>query len=129
MAEDNEQFRQRLFNTFLKEADAQVLAISALLARPDDERGQEDVLTDLLRKIHSLKGAAGAVGQHQVELLCRSLEQVLHKVVRGERQADAEVFACLRHGIALLEDGLPGIAGGGSFTISLQFLESVRKLT
>lgn len=128
MADDPIQFQARLFATFLKEAQVHVTAISGLLDTFAQASGESEVARDLLREVHSLKGAAGAVGQNQVEFLCRSLEQALIKVQRGERAADAPFFEVFRHGLHLLESGLADIVRGDTFTISLQFLESMRKL-
>jgi len=129
MADDPAQFQARLFGTFLKEAAMHRTAVPGLLGKLEQAPESDDVAQELLREIHSLKGAAGAVGQEQIEFLCRSLEQVIIKVRRGERTIDAAFFEVFRQGLALLDGGLAAIADGGRFTISLQFLESVRKLT
>jgi len=129
MADDSLQFQTRLFGTFLKEAQGHVAEISTLLDSLEKTPGQADTMRDLLREVHSLKGAAGAVEQSQVEFLCRSLEQATIKVQRGERAADAIFFEVFRHGLQLLESGLAEVSRGGTFTVSLHFLENVRKLT
>jgi two-component system chemotaxis sensor kinase CheA len=129
MADDRAQFQARLFGTFLKEAAVHRAAIPGLLGKLEAEPGSEDAAQELLREIHSLKGAAGAVEQEEAAFLCRSLEQAVVKVRRGERAADAAFFDAFRLGLALLDDGLAEVARGGKFAISLQFLESMRKLT
>ncbi|HEX7642488.1 MAG TPA: Hpt domain-containing protein [Burkholderiaceae bacterium] len=128
MTEDLAHFQQRLFGTFLKEAQVHIASASALLGELERDPDRGPVLYDLLRAIHSLKGAANAVEQEDAAFLCRSLEQVLHKVQRGERQVDPDFHELFRQGLALLQAGLAALADGGKFTISLQFLESVRKL-
>ena len=129
MAEDDDQFRQRLHGTFIAEAKTHIDGIPSLLDKLKHGEGDGDALTELLRKIHSLKGAAGSVDQNQVELLCQSLEQVLRMVMRGERKIDADFFDLFEQGLALLESGLTTTARDGKFMISLEFLSSVRKLT
>lgn len=129
MADDRAQFQAHLFGTFLKEAAMHRAAVPGLLGKLEQAPEADDVAQELLREIHSLKGAAGAVGQEQIEFLCRSLEQVIIKARRGEHAIDAAFFEAFRQGLSLLDGGLAAIADGGRFTISLQFLESVRKLT
>ena len=136
MAEDRAQFQARLFGTFVKEAAVHLAAMPVLLDRLEQEpgggeggdAGGSDAARDLLREIHSLKGAAGAVEQSQVEFLCRALEQLAAKLVRGECAADATFLEAFRSGLALLGDGLAQLTHGGTFTVSLQFLQSMRKL-
>ncbi|HEX8955649.1 MAG TPA: Hpt domain-containing protein [Burkholderiaceae bacterium] len=128
MAEDFEHFQQRLFGTFLKEAQVHIASASALLGKLDREPDRSPILYDLARAVHSLKGAANAVEQEDAAFLCRSLEQVLHKVQCGERQVDPDFHELFRQGLELLQAGLATLANGGKFTISLQFLERVRKL-
>ena len=129
MAEDSAHFRQRLFDTFVKEAQGHMAAMPALLDKLERDAGATGTLHDLLREIHSLKGAASAVEQDDVAFLCRLLEQRLHQVLRGDKAVDASFCELFRQGGALLDTGLPEVASGGKFIISLQFLESMRKLT
>ena len=129
MAEDREQFERRLFSTFVKEARAHLEAMAGLLAALEREPVRADLLAELLRRVHSMKGAADAVEQQQAALVCRALEQAVHKARRGECLADAGFFSLMRQGSQALETGLASVADGGSFTIPLQFLESMRKLT
>jgi two-component system chemotaxis sensor kinase CheA len=118
-----------LFVTFLKEAQVHLAAIPALLGKLESSAGDAAALQDLLREIHSLKGAASAVEQDDVAFVCRVLEQRIHKAQRGDKAVDGGFFELFRQGVGLLHSGLPETARGGNFIISLQFLDSVRKLT
>ncbi len=128
MANDRTAFQSRLFVTFLREADDHVAAMPGLLDQLKQDPAGVEALRDLLREVHSLKGAAGAAEQGQVEFLCQSLEQILIRIQRGDMMIDTRFFEVFYHGHALLKQALPELAHGGNFAISLQFLESVRKL-
>lgn len=128
MAEESGEFQQRLFGTFLKEAQIHMAEVAGLLEKLGREPGSDAILYDLIRSVHSLKGAASAVELEDVAFVGRSLEQILQRVRRGECKADAAFHALFRQGLELLETGLAELANGGKFTISLQFFDSVRKL-
>ena len=128
MAEEPAQFQQRLFGTFFREAQVHIDAATGLLEKLGQEPGSDAILYDLVRSVHSLKGAASAVELEDAAFVGRALEQILQKVRRGECKADAAFHALFRQGLELLETGLAELANGGKFTVSLQFLESVRKL-
>jgi len=128
MADDPTPFRSRLFATFLREAEGHVAAMPDLLGALEQDPNQTEAARNLAREVHSLKGAAGAVGQRQVEFLCQSLEQILIKIQRGELAIGPNFFDVFYHGYALLKQSLTELADGGKFTIPLQFLEGLRKL-
>ena len=82
MAGDGEALRARLRALFLDEVEVQgerleqgVDALSA--AQPE---APPDVVAELFRNAHSLKGAALAVGAHAVAAACHQLEELLGKV-------------------------------------------------
>src|SRR5579871_4560079 len=129
MADDRSQFAARLFNTFLKEASGHVAAIEVLLTRLEQEPHRQELLAELTREVHSLKGAAGAVEQSEVEFLSRSLEQVLIQMQRNGKAPEGMFFDVFRQAKAVFDAGLPALGQGGKFVIPLQFLESARKLT
>ena len=104
-------------------------AMPDLLGRLEQNAGDIGALHDLLREIHSLKGAASAVEQDDAAFVCRLLEQRVRKAQCGDKAIDTGFFELFRQGLDLLHAGLSEAARGGKFTISLQFLESVRKLT
>lgn len=128
MAEDRDHFRKRLFDTFIKEAQLHMAAAPAFLGKLQQNASDAAALQNLLREIHSLKGAASAVEQDDVAFVCRVLEQLIHKALRGDKAVDASFFELFQQGLDLLDTGLPAITRDGQFIISLQFLDSVRKL-
>jgi|GEM_PF-4898864 len=128
MAEDRDHFRKRLFDTFIKEAQLHMAAVPALLGKLQQNASDAAALQNLLREIHSLKGAASAVEQDDVAFVCRVLEQRVHKALRGDKAVDASFFELFQQGLDLLDTGLPAVTRDGQFIISLQFLGSVRKL-
>lgn len=71
----DEEFRRRLQAAFEAEAEAHVQAVIADMLEVEGARpGAAQALVDMLKRLHSLKGAARAVGHAEAELLCHALE-------------------------------------------------------
>jgi two-component system chemotaxis sensor kinase CheA len=129
MTGDPTHFQRLLFDIFVKEAQTHLAAMPPLLGKLQQDAADKVALHDLLREIHSLKGAASAVEQDDVAFVCRLLEQRAYRARQGEKAIDTDFFGLLHQGLDLLHAGLPEVARGGKLTIPLQFLESVRNLT
>ena len=91
---DRDQLAQALMATFLEELEGHVAALNRDLlalekAASSPGRGRE-LITSLLRTVHSVKGASRAVSLGMVEAACHGLEEVLVSVQRGQ-PATAEV--------------------------------------
>ncbi|HEY8026848.1 MAG TPA: Hpt domain-containing protein [Burkholderiaceae bacterium] len=74
-------------NTFRLEVAAHLSAMRTLVDALERRQFDGDIATplqDLIRELHSLKGEAGAVEHGKLEYLCRSLEQVLFRVLGDE---------------------------------------------
>lgn len=128
MADDRDQFAARLFGTFLKEAAGHLAMLTPLLRDLEQAPVAGETADTLFRKVHSLKGAAGAVEAQEVEFLCQSLEQLLVKAQRRDLPMNADFFEIFHQALAVLDSGLSGLARGQKFMIPLHFLESMRKL-
>lgn len=95
MVESEDSFLQRLLATFRVEADEHFQAMSALLLElentPVGERHAELIET-LFREAHSLKGAARAVNQGELEGVSKALESMLSPLKRGEQELSKALF-------------------------------------
>ncbi len=104
---DRAQLVKRLMATFLEELQEQVQALNRdLLALEKGPEGaaRADLLKQLFRTAHSLKGAARSVSVRPVEDACHHLEEVLSGVRDGARPADREFFALLLQAADALEE-------------------------
>ena len=88
MGAREQEFLQKLLDTFMVEAKEHVGAISSGLvalerACPSEERAE--IIESVFREAHSLKGAARAVNRVEIESVCQSLETEFSKLkARGE---------------------------------------------
>ncbi|MEX2660085.1 MAG: response regulator [Acidimicrobiales bacterium] len=121
MAVDDVALQARLEALFLEELqdNARVLAQgAAALERRPDAGARDDLVQQLFRAAHSLKGAAHSAGVAQAVDPCHRLEELLGEVREGSRAVDdALVTALLRDvdALVVIEQELrSGSVGSGS---------------
>ena len=106
MSEEEEKFLVRLHGTFCREVLMHAQTMRSLLEQMQATHGIGDcapLLRQLLRAVHSLKGAAGAVNQSELEYLSHTLEQALARLQRGDKQISEVFLALLRRSTVLIE--------------------------
>jgi two-component system, chemotaxis family, sensor kinase CheA len=111
MADD--ELSQKLFSLFAAEAgDAiQVIIQSCLMLeqKPDSEQ-QADLLADIMREAHKLKGSARSLGLDDIAALIHSLESVFQKVKSKDVKLENDVFDLIYQTL----DGVSGLIAGAS---------------
>jgi two-component system, chemotaxis family, sensor kinase CheA len=84
---DREELKRRLLATFQGEAREHLEAIQAELDALTSDRTSPDApkrMEDLVRAVHTLKGAARSVGFGDVESVCHRSESLLRDMVKGQ---------------------------------------------
>ncbi len=122
MAGKDDDFLKKLLATFKIEADEHIQAMSAglldLEKMPDGER-QAEIIENIFRSAHSLKGAARAVNLPDIESVCHVLESVFFALKRRKLAHTPPLFDLLYQAIDALngllapqaaETGKPKIA-------------------
>jgi len=108
MTMDRDRLALALMATFLEELEGHVAALNrdllALEKAPSPAR-TEELMTSLLRTVHSVKGASRAVSEGIIELACHRLEEVLLAVNRGGRASPELMELCFATADALDDAG------------------------
>ncbi len=108
MTMDRDRLALALMATFLEELEGHVAALNrdllALEKAPSPAR-TEELMTSLLRTVHSVKGASRAVSEGIIELACHRLEEVLVAVHRGGRTSPELMELCFATADALDDAG------------------------
>jgi two-component system chemotaxis sensor kinase CheA len=108
MTMDRDRLALALMATFLEELEGHVAALNrellALEKAPSPAR-TEELMTSLLRTVHSVKGASRAVSEGIIELACHRLEEVLVAVNRGGRTSPELMELCFATADALDDAG------------------------
>lgn len=106
----DEEFLARLLATFGEEATDHIQAIVAgiLVLEQGSSRSQQTEIEPVYRATHSLKGAARAVGQKDIETVCQHLESVFSSVRKGDLILTEGEFDLVHETISILESLLAG---------------------
>jgi len=110
MAATDREFRRKLLATFAAEAEEHVSALARGLSAWESASATAfpGLLEGVFREAHSLKGAARAVGNAEVESLCQALESVFAACRNLGCPPATEVFDLLHRGVDSLRDLLSG---------------------
>ncbi|MDM8528823.1 hybrid sensor histidine kinase/response regulator [Anaerolineales bacterium HSG24] len=117
----SEQIRQKLIATFRAEQDEHVQKINqGLLAleKNPPEAQQHELLKEIFREAHSLKGSARAVGMTMAETIGHSLEEILLQARDGKRKLTPHVFDLLYQALDAVVEVIDRAESGDSATSS-----------
>ena len=126
MADD--ELSQKLLSLFAAEAGEaiQVIVQSCLILEEKPDSGQRaDLLADIMRQTHNLKGSARSLGLDDIAALIHSLESVFQKVKSKDVKLENDVFDLIYRTL----DGVSGlITGATPLDISMDLLLSRLKM-
>ena len=107
MAGKSDEFAKRLLSTFKIEADEHLKNITSgliELEKDPDPQVKAGIVETVFREAHSLKGAARAVNQTDIETICQSLESVFSVMKRREIHMAPFVFDTLHQAVDILNE-------------------------
>jgi two-component system chemotaxis sensor kinase CheA len=107
MVSKSDEFAKRLLSTFKVEADEHLKSITSgliELEKDPDPQVKAGIIETVFREAHSLKGAARAVNQADIETICQSLESVFSVMKRGEIHLAPFVFDTLHQAVDILNE-------------------------
>ncbi|MBQ5950500.1 Hpt domain-containing protein, partial [Massilia sp. ST3] len=104
-------FRQRLLAIFADEAQEHLGRIDAGLVALEraDAQGRRAALEEMLKTLHTLKGAARAVDLDHLERLCHALESLGTALAAAAAAPAAGQLDCLHRALSLARE----LAAGG----------------
>jgi len=107
MNKENGDFQKRLLSTFKVEAEEHLKNITSgliELEKDPDPQVKAGIIETVFREAHSLKGAARAVNQTDIETICQSLESVFSVMKRREIHLTPFVFDTLHQAVDILNE-------------------------
>ncbi len=106
----DQDFLDELIEIFKSEADDYIQVLNRDMAALQQEASAQ-VLEEIFRTTHSLKGAARAVNFSGIEELCQVLESIFSKLKQNEMELNPELLDLLQESIdhlsTLIEEGSP----------------------
>ncbi len=94
---------------FLQEADGLIELLDEDLVQLEQEAGNEELLQEIFRAAHTLKGSSGMLGFHDMAHLTHAMEDVLDRVRKGSLAISPELVDALLmslDGLKVLKDNL-----------------------
>lgn len=114
MTTPGDDLQRRLEALFVEELQDNVGILEEGLAALEAGAADDQLVTQLFRAAHSLKGAAHSASVEAAVSPSRRLERLLAELRDGARDADAETLATLADGLAELAELQRGLTGGGN---------------
>jgi len=123
------EFTKKLLVTFREEAREHLDVIVAILLELEKAPPVPDSATveRIYRTTHSLKGAARAVGQKEIESVCQNLENIFSRMKKGTYVPDADDFDIFHQAVRVIQSLLDG--GGQPVTPVTDIVSSLRTLS
>lgn len=107
MEKNGEEFRKKLLATFRGEAGDHIRELGSGLLKleaPDFSGTPAGILETVYRAAHSLKGAARAVDEREIEAVCQALESVLGGLKKDNTALGAALLDVLLEAVRTLEE-------------------------
>jgi two-component system chemotaxis sensor kinase CheA len=123
------EFEKRLLATFRDEAEEHLGVMGRLLLEMENAGSSADpgLIERTYRTTHSLKGAARAVSQKEIESVCQNLENVFSRMKKGTFTPDAEAFDLFHQAIKVVQCLIAGKTPQGLSSVGI--VTALRALT
>jgi two-component system, chemotaxis family, sensor kinase CheA len=109
--------RSHFIGNFVKEARERIRRVEHGLISLETSKGNLEILPEILREIHTIKGSANMLGLKNISALAHSIESVLGKEKEGERFLNPPAMNILYQSMDMLFRMVEVIGQGGKETI------------
>lgn len=131
MKESNSEFLKRLLSTFKIEAVDHIKVLSSGLIELEkitEAQKQLEIVEKVFREAHSLKGAARAVNNSEIENICQSMESIFSSIKKKNTGISTELLDLLHNAVDVLKNILSGLGSAPPQTDNAGIESVTRKL-
>ncbi len=100
-------------SVFLEEARENVQNLNDSLLSLENDKENLEILNEIFRIMHTLKGMAGTLGFDELAKMCHSMENTLDNIRNEKIKIDDDIVDLLFKGLDALDDSLSDIQNGG----------------
>ncbi|MGM0640511.1 MAG: chemotaxis protein CheA [Thermotogota bacterium] len=100
-------------SVFLEEARENVQNLNDSLLSLENDKENLEILNEIFRIMHTLKGMAGTLGFDELAKMCHSMENTLDNIRNEKIKIDDDIVDLLFKGLDALDDSLNDIQNGG----------------
>ncbi|WP_027416447.1 Hpt domain-containing protein, partial [Aneurinibacillus terranovensis] len=98
---------------FIEESKEHIQAINDHLLELENDPENTDIVNEIFRSAHTLKGMAATMGFEDMTTLTHEMENVLDQVRNHKLVVNSDIMDVIFHCVDLLEGMVYSIAGGG----------------
>ncbi|MFQ5870300.1 MAG: Hpt domain-containing protein, partial [Candidatus Zixiibacteriota bacterium] len=102
-----------LTKQFILEVREHLQSVEPNLLKLEEEPDNQEVLNDIFRSMHTIKGGSSFFGFERITEVSHMLENILEKLRRGSLKPNPEVIDAILEGTDLLGELADGLAAGG----------------
>lgn len=110
---------QEIVSDFLIEADELVGSLDTNLVKLESASDDLDLLNEIFRAAHTIKGTSSFLGFDQVSGLTHRMEDVLNRLRKAEMSVTPEIMDLLLESLDILKDLLQRVRDGDSGPVNL----------
>ncbi|SFB32380.1 Hpt domain-containing protein, partial [Lentibacillus halodurans] len=114
-------------DVFLDESDEHLQSINHHLLELEQNPENPDIVHDIFRSAHTLKGMAGTMAFHDIAALTHQMENVFDQIRNQELDVTEDVMDVMFLAVQSLEDMVEAIRDGGDGSMDVRELVSQLK--
>ncbi|HHL39729.1 MAG TPA: chemotaxis protein CheA [Deltaproteobacteria bacterium] len=103
---------QDIINDFIEESTEALDTLDRKFVELEKSPGDMELLNDIFRSVHTIKGASGFLGFNQMVEVTHVAEDILNKLRKGEMAVDAEIMDGILQAFDLIKVLLDNIRNG-----------------
>ncbi len=111
-----------LVNDFLTESNELIEQLDVDLVRLETETGNTELLDQIFRALHTIKGAASFLNLDAMTSFTHAAEDALNKMRKGEVEVTEHVIDCMLKSVDIIRNQLKEMADGDAITYGPQHL-------
>ncbi len=101
-----------LLAEFIDESDESLATLDSLFIKLESDPSNLDIINDIFRPVHSLKGNAAFFGLMKITALAHTMENLLDLIRKGQRVATSKTVGVLLPGLDMLREMLASFREG-----------------
>ncbi len=111
-SEGEERIDPELIELFIEEAGEEIEAIRRAFPAWEQDEGRDDLLTQIRRSFHTLKGSGRMVGAERIGDFSWCMEDLLNRLINGTIERRPEIVDCVRGATEALPELLEQLEAG-----------------
>jgi two-component system chemotaxis sensor kinase CheA len=104
---------QEMLEEFIIEAEEHLTEMEQCLLRLEEEPGNRELLNDIFRAAHSLKGTAGLTGLIKINEVAHKMEGLLEYLRQGKLNVSTAIVSVLFQGMDIINSLVKGLSENG----------------